>query len=211
MQGEKWSPKGEARELIKSKGLRHTSMSVGDVMVVNGKPLLVDSVGFVDLTTGENVSETIHETDSNLVINWVDSSPSTIAFFKKIGLEGNTYQDASVETDTGVEIWYAKVDGKRYRIEPEIQGTGGTFVEEADCSITSKVMDNCPGNEPPVEEEPFDESKSHWHAKWETSTGKKKEAYYSKEKFPTKEDLLKFFKQMYFEENEVEITERNET
>ena len=32
MQGENWSPNGEARELIQSKDLRHTSMSVGDVV-----------------------------------------------------------------------------------------------------------------------------------------------------------------------------------
>ena len=33
MQGEVWSPHGEARELIKSLGLKHTSMSVGDVVL----------------------------------------------------------------------------------------------------------------------------------------------------------------------------------
>lgn len=32
MQGEVWSPKGEARELIRSLGLSHTSLSVGDVV-----------------------------------------------------------------------------------------------------------------------------------------------------------------------------------
>ena len=30
LQGERWSPNGEARELIRSMGLKHTSMSVGD-------------------------------------------------------------------------------------------------------------------------------------------------------------------------------------
>ena len=33
MQGENWSPNGEARPLILGKGLRHTSMSVGDALV----------------------------------------------------------------------------------------------------------------------------------------------------------------------------------
>jgi len=33
MEGEMWSPNGEARELIQSKGLQHTSMSVGDIIV----------------------------------------------------------------------------------------------------------------------------------------------------------------------------------
>jgi hypothetical protein len=32
MQGEQWSPNGEARELIELLGLRHTSMSVGDLI-----------------------------------------------------------------------------------------------------------------------------------------------------------------------------------
>jgi hypothetical protein len=32
MQGENWSPNGEARELILALGLTHTSMSVGDVV-----------------------------------------------------------------------------------------------------------------------------------------------------------------------------------
>ena len=32
MQGENWSPNGEARPLLESLGLSHTSMSVGDVI-----------------------------------------------------------------------------------------------------------------------------------------------------------------------------------
>lgn len=46
MQGEEWSPNGEARPLIRAKGLHHTSMSVGDVVVVEGETFLVDSCGF---------------------------------------------------------------------------------------------------------------------------------------------------------------------
>jgi hypothetical protein len=33
MQGEVWSPNGEARDLIRGLGLRHTSMSVGDLVM----------------------------------------------------------------------------------------------------------------------------------------------------------------------------------
>jgi hypothetical protein len=36
MQGENWSPHGEARELLQSLGLGHTSMSVGDVLCDEG-------------------------------------------------------------------------------------------------------------------------------------------------------------------------------
>jgi hypothetical protein len=49
MQGEIWSPNGEARELIRSKGLRHTSMSIGDVIVVDGRVNMVASMGFREL------------------------------------------------------------------------------------------------------------------------------------------------------------------
>jgi hypothetical protein len=47
MQGEIWSPNGEARELIMSKGLHHTSMSVGDIAVdEHGIVHIVDRFGF---------------------------------------------------------------------------------------------------------------------------------------------------------------------
>ena len=51
MQGENWSPNGEARSLIEEKGLQHTSMSVGDVAVdeSNGKVFLVANIGFKDI------------------------------------------------------------------------------------------------------------------------------------------------------------------
>lgn len=46
MQGESWSPMGQANQFIRRKGLHHTSMSVGDVVWVGGKALLVDMMGF---------------------------------------------------------------------------------------------------------------------------------------------------------------------
>lgn len=50
-QGEVWSPNGEARDLIRGKGLRHTSMSVGDVVVDldTKETFVVDRFGFVSL------------------------------------------------------------------------------------------------------------------------------------------------------------------
>lgn len=45
-QGEVWSPNGEARSLILGKGLRHTSMSVGDVACADGKGWVVAMFGF---------------------------------------------------------------------------------------------------------------------------------------------------------------------
>jgi hypothetical protein len=50
MQGEVWSPNGEARSLIREKGLQHTSMSVGDIAVDEaGKVWLVDRFGFKEV------------------------------------------------------------------------------------------------------------------------------------------------------------------
>jgi hypothetical protein len=47
MQGENWSPNGEARPLIEAKGLQHTSMSVGDVVVdESGQAHIVARFGF---------------------------------------------------------------------------------------------------------------------------------------------------------------------
>ncbi len=48
MQAEKWSPRGEARELIKEKGLCHTSMCVGDVCedIEEGKFYVCCNVGW---------------------------------------------------------------------------------------------------------------------------------------------------------------------
>lgn len=50
-QGEYWSPNGEANSLIDSLGLKHTSMSVGDVIqnLKNNRYYEVDNVGFRQL------------------------------------------------------------------------------------------------------------------------------------------------------------------
>lgn len=52
MQSEMWSPDGQASTLPAIQKCRHTSMSVGDVMVIGGEILMVDSRGFCDLVTG---------------------------------------------------------------------------------------------------------------------------------------------------------------
>jgi hypothetical protein len=46
MQGEFWSPNGEARDLILGSGLCHTSMSVGDIIVIDGVKMKVSMLGF---------------------------------------------------------------------------------------------------------------------------------------------------------------------
>jgi hypothetical protein len=49
MQGENWSPEGEANMFIRGKGLHHTSMSVGDIIKIGGKVYFCDSYGFTEL------------------------------------------------------------------------------------------------------------------------------------------------------------------
>jgi hypothetical protein len=50
-QGEVWSPNGEARSLIRSKGLEHTSMSVGDIAedTATGAFYVVAMMGFREI------------------------------------------------------------------------------------------------------------------------------------------------------------------
>ena len=55
LQGENWSSKGEARGLIRSKKVDHTSMMVGDIIVTKSGVYMVDKIGFYDLVTGEEV------------------------------------------------------------------------------------------------------------------------------------------------------------
>jgi hypothetical protein len=45
MQGEFWSPEGEARNLVSALNT-HTSMSVGDIVVQDGVVFMVDNFGF---------------------------------------------------------------------------------------------------------------------------------------------------------------------
>jgi len=49
MQGEVWSPNGEARVLIEAKGLEHTSMAVGDIVECQGRVFICDTFGFFNL------------------------------------------------------------------------------------------------------------------------------------------------------------------
>jgi hypothetical protein len=48
MQGEDWCPTGEARKFVASKGLLHTSMSVGDIAIDHNSRIayIVDRMGF---------------------------------------------------------------------------------------------------------------------------------------------------------------------
>lgn len=85
------------------------------------KALKDDGVSYSLNTLGVKESN-----ESNLMINWREPSPSALAYFKKIGLKGNEYQEAEVELSDGNEIWYVKVDGKKYKVN----ASDNTYFEE---------------------------------------------------------------------------------
>lgn len=77
MQGEKWSPDGSAVKLVKSKGLNHVSMSVGDVIVAPGRTVMVDTRGFYDLGSDRSMNEDLDFSsyiDKGLVLEREDYS-----------------------------------------------------------------------------------------------------------------------------------------
>lgn len=49
LQGENWSPNGEARNWIRESGTGHTSMSVGDIIELDGKFLMCDRFNWTEL------------------------------------------------------------------------------------------------------------------------------------------------------------------
>lgn len=49
MQGEFWSPEGEASGFIRGLGLQHTSMSVGDIVQKDSALWMVEGMGFTRL------------------------------------------------------------------------------------------------------------------------------------------------------------------
>lgn len=62
MQGDSWSPEGQANDMISKSGTGHTSMSVGDVIRIGNKWLMVDRFGFRDIASGANESVEVSET-----------------------------------------------------------------------------------------------------------------------------------------------------
>jgi len=52
LQGERWSPNGEARTLVKKSGSGHTSMMTGDFVKIGNRIAFVDRYGFTLLVPG---------------------------------------------------------------------------------------------------------------------------------------------------------------
>lgn len=68
MQGEVWSPRGEAWDIVAKSGTQHTSMSVGDIIKAGSKVLLVDRTGFVDINTGKRMAAVMSPDDYRVLL-----------------------------------------------------------------------------------------------------------------------------------------------
>ena len=55
MQSEIWNPNGDGNDLISRLGIGHSDMTTGDMIVIDNKIIMVDTKGFVDLATGDEV------------------------------------------------------------------------------------------------------------------------------------------------------------
>lgn len=60
MQGENWSPNGEARNLVQRAGTDHTSMMQGDILKVGDRVLMIDQgMSFYDFKKGQKVHSSV--------------------------------------------------------------------------------------------------------------------------------------------------------
>lgn len=88
MQGEVWSPNGEARLLIEYLGLEHTSMSVGDVLVDEmGNILLCHNTGWRQIEEADpRVCVFMERDDPNFMFgHWRSRQPLALEQWRDIG------------------------------------------------------------------------------------------------------------------------------
>lgn len=127
MQGEYWSPNGEASTLPELRMAGHTSMSVGDIIVFPGsKALMVDMAGFYDLADAP-VSprmasmRTLTASDRSALIKLASSLP-----------EGSPERRAilaSLDKTAKVERFVGEIDGYLYAVQ--IEGVNPRFAQAA--------------------------------------------------------------------------------
>jgi len=138
MQGENWSPRGEARSLIRGKGLEHTSMSVGDIIKVGGKVMMVDRMGFAKLgSTGRTPLEkawgsTLKQAGSHSMLAINDDvefliDPTT--GFVQVGMGGEWW---SGQLKPGRSVFRHRKERVDEAYRPVVvqaaKGVGGTFL-----------------------------------------------------------------------------------
>ena len=81
MQGDMWSPKGQARNMVRASGTGHTSMSVGDIIKIGNEYLMVDRFGFHKL--GDQPVEEMSFKDAGATLGGTIGTAGGFALTKK--------------------------------------------------------------------------------------------------------------------------------
>ena len=80
MQGENWSPRGEANQFIQSKGLWHTSMDLGDIIKTKDGFFMVTASGFKKLGSQLSVSSDLRQIATSMRISMNRKQQDFLAF-----------------------------------------------------------------------------------------------------------------------------------
>lgn len=81
MQGDMWSPEGQARNMIRASGTGHTSMSVGDIIKIGNEYHMVDRFGFHKL--GDEPVEEMSFKDAGATLGGTIGTAGGFALTKK--------------------------------------------------------------------------------------------------------------------------------
>lgn len=141
LQGEKWSPNGEARSLIRGLDLSHTSMSVGDIILVDGmKMMIVDSFGFREIKTNvkeSDAAESVMMSTDEILKNFDhqvahDAASHKPAMMRRRGNDGKLYD--LVKTEDG-EYSVTRIDESK-----STKMTSELIKLAANCGIDARKM-----------------------------------------------------------------------
>lgn len=86
MQGENWGQGSVTNKFLKSKGVGHTSMSIGDIIKIGGKVMFVDTMGFTDISKEKSNEVNLREMRGYFAPDMLDHIFGK-GFMKKIGFK----------------------------------------------------------------------------------------------------------------------------
>ncbi len=102
LQEENWSPLGEAKSLIEGLGLKHTSMSIGDIIVKGGILYMVDNTGYINLNDHSSREASIEDAFKNIPLEPTEYVLSILRDYEEITPQD--LADAVSEDSKGGEI-----------------------------------------------------------------------------------------------------------
>jgi hypothetical protein len=148
LQGERWSPNGEARSLVKKKGLKHTSMSMGDVVKIGNRVFSVDRVGFSRLSEDVSceaalamrVSESMGAIRSSVRAQMYEAKTKPVTKGSRVYVKSGTDKMAGIVSDHGGNSWKKNASGKTiYNVK--FSRTGKTQYIAADQIVMVESVD----------------------------------------------------------------------